>query len=176
MILFLLLFELLVIYIEPISTADTYVCSSNSSCGCSPKSVLISKIVGGESAASETWNWAVSLRRSSTGSHFCGGSVISPWHILTAAHCTINLVSPSSVRVVVGSIYLSNGVQQRTVAKIYNHPLYSSSTYVNDISILKLSSALDLSQAGINLICLPNVSSNVLAKQEYPPVNVKVRD
>jgi secreted trypsin-like serine protease len=64
--------------------------------------------------------------------------------------------------------------QVRDVSNIYIHPYYSSSTYDNDISILKLSSPIDLSQPGVDLVCLPNVSSSVLASGEYPPAGVNV--
>jgi secreted trypsin-like serine protease len=64
--------------------------------------------------------------------------------------------------------------QVRDVSTIYIHPYYSPSTYVNDISILKLSSPIDLSQPGVDPVCLPNVSSSVLANGEYPPVGVNL--
>lgn len=158
-----------------IGSPVTYTCSSSSSCGCSTNSAVLSRIVGGESAASQTWGWAASLRYSSSGSHFCGGSIISDSHILTAAHCTKGLQSTSSVRVYVGSIYLTGATQIRDVSKIYIHSSYSSTTYLNDISILKLSSKLNLDQTGVDLVCLPNVSSTILATQEYPTSNTNVR-
>ncbi|CAF1245382.1 unnamed protein product [Rotaria sordida] len=162
-------FEIILIHV---SNQTIYSCSSTSSCGCSTNSAILTKIVGGESASSQTWGWAASLRYTSSGSHFCGGSIITNLHILTAAHCTIQLSSsPASVLVYVGSIYLSERVQIRSVSKIYIHPNYSSVNFINDISIIKLSSELNLDQNGVDIICLPNVSSSILASTEYPPVN-----
>ncbi|CAF0786021.1 unnamed protein product [Rotaria sordida] len=155
-------------------SSTTYTCSSNASCGCSINSAILTKIIGGETAASQTWGWAASLRYTSSDSHFCGGSIISDSHILTAAHCTQRLNFPSSVRVYVGSIDLFSGGQVREVSKIYNHPNYSPSNYRNDIAILKLSSPLNLDQAGIDLVCLPNVSTSVLANEEYPSANLNL--
>ncbi|CAF1297762.1 unnamed protein product [Adineta steineri] len=151
-----------------------YTCSSNATCGCSGNSAVLTKIVGGENAASQTWGWMASLRYSSTNSHFCGGSIISPLHILTAAHCTIGLSSPSAVNVYVGSIYLSDTVQTRRVSYIHIHPNYSTTTYINDISILKLSSPLTIDQTNVAIVCLPNVSSIILASQEYPAPNTSL--
>jgi secreted trypsin-like serine protease len=155
-------------------STQTYTCSSSAPCGCSAQSATLTKIVGGESAASQTWGWAASLRYTSSGSHFCGGSIISSQHILTAAHCTVGLSSPSAVKVYVGSIYISITAQVRTVSLIHIHPSYDSNTFVNDLSILKLSSPIDLTQTGVDLVCLPNVSSTVLASSEYPTANTNV--
>jgi len=163
---FILLFGTLI----KIVSSTTYTCSSNAPCGCSTNPAVVTKIVGGESATSQTWGWVVSLRHSSTGSHFCGGSIISSSHILTAAHCAAKLSSPSSVKVYAGSIFLSSTVQVRSVSKISINPYYSSSTYLNDIAILKLSSPLDFGQNGVGRVCLPNVSST----GEYPPAGLNV--
>ncbi len=44
------------------------------------------RIVGGEEAIPHSWPWQVSLQLSGFG-HFCGGSLIAPDWIVSAAHC-----------------------------------------------------------------------------------------
>lgn len=151
-----------------------YNCNTNSSCGCSNRPAAVSRIVGGENASPQTWGWIVSLQFILSGSHFCGGSIIAPSYILTAAHCTAPLPLPSLIRVHVGSIDSSVPAQVRNVAKIINHPSYSELTHLNDIGILKLSQPLDLSRIDLDQICLPNVSSAVLARGEYPIPGIDV--
>lgn len=51
---------------------------------CNP--VFDGRIVGGQDADIEDHPYQVSLQQ--YGAHICGGSIISPRHVLTAAHCT----------------------------------------------------------------------------------------
>jgi secreted trypsin-like serine protease len=57
--------------------------SSYSQCG--TRSFTGTRIAGGTEAVPGEFPWTVALFKH--GQHFCGGSLISPTHILTAAHC-----------------------------------------------------------------------------------------
>lgn len=59
-------------------------CSAIPAEGCG-ESVRTPRVLGGRPAAIEAWPWQVSLRY--RGEHICGGSIIDPLWILTAAHC-----------------------------------------------------------------------------------------
>lgn len=56
-----------------------------------PKPHLDHRIVGGHVIDIERAPYVISIQRESQqcgASHHCGGSIINPWWILTAAHCT----------------------------------------------------------------------------------------
>lgn len=159
------LLRLFLIYIEIISVIMVkYSCSSNETCGCSLNSAIITKIVGGEQAGSDTWGWAVSIRTGNN--HICGGSLISSTLVLTAAHCLISIKSKSTLGVNIGSKTLSTIHQKRSVSDFYIHRDYSTSTFINDIAILRLSSSIDTNDQSIAVICLPSIENT-----EYPPIN-----
>jgi len=139
----------------------TYSCNHSAACGCSRNDPILNKIVGGEAAVSSSWDWAVSLR-DFTGEHICGGAIISPKYIVTAAHC---VVTPSgfglqvNMSIAVGMDRLNESEtigEVRKVIKIIRHPSYNRMTMANDIAVLRLDSSLDLSvSASTARICLP---------------------
>jgi trypsin len=133
--------------------STNYSCLSNSTCGCSLKPAILTKIVGGEPAGDDTWGWAVSIR--SRNKHFCGGSLISDSLVLTAAHCFASKSSMLDLSVTAGSRSLSIIQQQRSISKVYVHRYYDVVTYKNDIAVLSLSKPFNLKNSPLALICLP---------------------
>ncbi|RXN21075.1 chymotrypsin B-like protein [Labeo rohita] len=55
------------------------------------------RIVNGEEAVPHSWPWQASLQ-DFTGFHFCGGSLISEYWVVTAAHCDVR----TSHRIILG--------------------------------------------------------------------------
>ena len=128
-------------------------------CGIAQKSRNGNRIIGGIDAERNEYPWQVGLMfKSSRGrqSSFCGGSLISSQHILTAAHCTEG-ISPSAITAFLGehdiTDLISHGV---SISKVTTHPDYVNTGYRldNDFSILTLSNPVEFSPA-ISPICLP---------------------
>ncbi len=108
------------------------------------------EIVGGTNTTIGANPWQVSLQTSS-GFHFCGGSVLNENWILTAQHC---VESSAPNRVVAGStkISTSSSGQIRSVAQVVKYPGYVDPSRGKDVALLRLSSPLDLSGANVKAI------------------------
>ncbi|NXU00504.1 CTRC protein, partial [Buphagus erythrorhynchus] len=67
-------------------------CWCHTAYGCGQPAVppqLSSRVVGGVDAVAHSWPWQISLQYTQSGSwyHTCGGTLIAPQWVLTAAHC-----------------------------------------------------------------------------------------
>jgi secreted trypsin-like serine protease len=92
-------------------------------------------IMGGSVVPVGEKTYTVGLRRSAAGESFCGGSLITPSHVLTAAHC-LGMFKYVSV----GSHYLQGSMDGERVA-IKNqtrHPSYDAKTSSFDYGIIEL--------------------------------------
>jgi hypothetical protein len=159
---------LLLVIVQP-SHQYIYTCNPSASCGCSSNPASVIRIVGGESAGTSTWAWAVSI--SIGGTSLCGGAVLSSSWVITAAHCMAG-ISASQVTVYAGSNIRYSG-QSRVAARVTLHPNYASSTQVNDIALIQLSTPFTMSST-VKSICIPSVSSITLSNGEWPPANLNV--
>jgi secreted trypsin-like serine protease len=165
-----LIFYLFVCNVDLIS-AIIYSCNSTADCGCSKTNANVYKIVGGENAFPFSWGWAASLQLPFFG-HFCTGSIVSPLHIITAAHCIMEKEYMEIVNVVVGIDTLgdldSTLAQVRSVDEVFVHPEYDNSTKFHDIAVIQLNESLVFSnETSIARICLPRIEPSD-RETEYP--------
>jgi trypsin len=95
------------------------------------------QVVGGTRASIATYPYVVYLATSS-GFQYCGGTLVRPNKVVTAAHCTVG-DSPSAIRVVAGREDKNStaGVVAR-VTRIWISPSWNSSTMAGDVSVLTL--------------------------------------
>ena len=102
-------------------------------------------IVGGQPADPGEYPWQVWLRPAFYNSPYCGGSLVTPRWVVTAAHC-VEVYGPVSVRpeeleVIAGDHDWSSdeGTEQvLQVERIVIHPDWTPWLYDNDIALLKL--------------------------------------
>ncbi|KAL3483944.1 trypsin-like serine protease [Aspergillus germanicus] len=96
-------------------------------------------IVGGTEVSIEDYSYHIALIRN--GKLDCGGSIISPNHVVTAAHCVFDHpVSKFSIRA--GSSSSKYGGVVVNVSSSSVHPKYDKVTLGNDIAILTLAKCL----------------------------------
>uniref|UniRef100_A0AB38ZEP6 Venom S1 protease 33 n=1 Tax=Oncocephalus sp. TaxID=2944721 RepID=A0AB38ZEP6_9HEMI len=130
-------------------------------CDCGWSNKEIRRILFGKDTGKHEFPWSVSLQRKSSNSHFCGGSIITPYHIISAAHCTNDKVA-EKIYVVYGSNNRSDNSISAEIKKIYNHD-YNKTMYINDISILELTSKITYTQF-IGPVCLPTRDPDIVGK------------
>lgn len=103
------------------------------------------RIINGTVAADNSWPFIVSLRFASNNAHFCGGSVIAPNLILTAAHCvtvkgTTQKYAANVIYAAAKQVRLDQGTGERlNVANIVIHPSYNPQSFTGDAALLFLS-------------------------------------
>ncbi|WP_224248767.1 trypsin-like serine protease [Hyalangium gracile] len=116
------------------------------------------EIVGGTATTIGANPWQVSLQTSS-GFHFCGGSVLNENWILTAQHCVNDGGSISKpAKILAGSTQVNGSGQSRAVAEVIVYPGYVDASKGKDVALLRLSTPLDLSGANVKAIPLVTAS------------------
>ncbi|MDX2270370.1 MAG: serine protease [Cyanobacteriota bacterium] len=99
-------------------------------------------IVGGSDADPGAYPWMVALLQSDQPDNyeafFCGGSLIAPQVVLTAAHCLVDtgLSDPADIEVLLGTADLTNGGERLAVTSLSIHPDYGLNGEDSDIALL----------------------------------------
>lgn len=119
------------------------------------------RIIGGSPANSGRYRYSVSLQDRI--GHFCGGSLIAPDTVLSAAHC-----GGGSYDVVVDrpNLNSNNSGQSIPMKREIKHPNYNSRTTNNDFLLVFLDEAVDMTD-GIEVV-------EINSDRSKPPVGQEV--
>jgi len=146
------------------TTGGSCATTTKSTCKCGQQS-MASRIVGGSKAVLGEVPWQVGiLYKYANGQEtypFCGGTIVSAYHVITAAHC-ITIKRAGNYAVIYGTLDYGSWTSI-DVQTVYNHKDYEKRTYKNDITVMKLKTAIPFS-ATVAPACLPDPSVNYAGK------------
>lgn len=141
------------------------------------------RVVGGRPADPDEWPWLAALIRKGNPGHgqYCGATLISDTHVLTAAHC-VDQFRKEDILVRLGEYDFNQtgetGDETFSVAAMKLHENYDSVRNENDIAVIRLDRPATFSKS-IWPICLPDTSNQftndeafVIGKREREGENI----
>ncbi|BES88390.1 serine-type endopeptidase activity [Nesidiocoris tenuis] len=127
--------------------------STNCSCGWTNKA----RVVGGRETGRNEYPLVVAIARKSTKFTFCGASILTRRHALTASHCTEPM--KGAVLILIAGAHEKSNERESTRVEVdisytIEHEGYNRLSLQNDIALLVLASPIPFNQ-NIGPVCLP---------------------
>ncbi|XP_067637176.1 collagenase isoform X2 [Eurosta solidaginis] len=116
------------------------------------------RIISGTPAALGQFPWQVILKLDPDDDLLCGGSIIAPTWVLTAAHCTDK---QQSMFLIFGTIIFDNpNAVNMTSTQFFEHPNYNPQNLNNDVSLIRLPASLSFSKSVQPIQLVPSSYAN----------------
>ncbi|KRY35750.1 Neurotrypsin [Trichinella spiralis] len=128
-----------------------------------PRHGYLARVVGGFEVRHGAYPWTAAIKLDNT-RHLCGASIITPFHLISAAHCFEDVPDLSLYSVVVGDwdTNAHDGTEQKFGIEYVSFVPGYENILKDDIAIIKLKSKNDsgiLFNKYVQPICLPNADA-----------------
>ncbi|KAL1124423.1 hypothetical protein AAG570_001051 [Ranatra chinensis] len=139
--------------------------SKSTTCNCGWANKAQTRIVNGVETKINEFPFMAAIIDRVQKYQFCGGSIITAYHALTAAHCTIRYVlNGNPISIVIGDHNLYNEETSATktidVERIIQHENYIRKTLKHDISLLLLAEKIEFNQL-VGPVCISPVQLEI---------------
>jgi len=125
---------------------------------CGKPEIQGQRVIAGVTATRGSWPWQILMLYNGRGG--CGGSIVGPRHVVTAAHCVAGRTrypTRFSVRVGEHNTRTTEGSEKEyRVKRVFQHPEYQRPTPINnDIAVFELEKPIQFNKY-VSSVCLPD--------------------
>jgi secreted trypsin-like serine protease len=125
------------------------------------------RIIGGKPVPLKDNPWQVAILAANVPSNliaqFCGGSIVAPRWVLTAAHCVDSGTTPARIHILTGTESLEKGGTRVQATRIIVHESWAPKTSDNDLALIEVESDLG-GQAILGDVSTSEHSSTLLVR------------
>nr|AQM58429.1 venom s1 protease with cub domain 14 [Pristhesancus plagipennis] len=135
--------------------------AKSTTCECGLANKPPSRILHGDYVAAHEFPWMAGLLESAQSLQtFCGGTIVTRWHVISAAHCTL---AHTATHVIVGMDHMwkREGGKIYAVEKVINHDYINNYASSKDISLLIMAEEIQFGH-NVGAACMPTRDPNII--------------